>query len=39
VLTTAARVAASATDERVVIAVLGSVAIVAGIALFRLWRG
>jgi hypothetical protein len=34
-----ARVAALATDERVVIAVLGSVAIVAGIALLRLWRG
>jgi hypothetical protein len=33
------RAAAVATDERVLIAVLGSVAIVAGIALVRLWRG
>jgi hypothetical protein len=34
-----ARAAALATDERVVLAVLGSVAIVAAIALVRLWRG
>jgi hypothetical protein len=35
----AARTAATATDERVLIAVLGSVAIVVGIAIIRLWRG
>jgi hypothetical protein len=34
-----ARAAAAATDERVVIAVIGSMAIVAGIALVRLFRG
>ena len=38
-MTAAARAAASATDERVLIAVLGSVAIVAGIALIRFFRG
>jgi hypothetical protein len=36
---TMTRAAAVATDERVLITVLGSVAIVAGIALVRLWRG
>jgi hypothetical protein len=35
----AARAAATATDERVLIAVLGSVAIVVGVAIVRLWRG
>jgi hypothetical protein len=35
----AARAAATLTDERVLIAVIGSVAIVAGIAVIRLWRG
>ena len=35
----AARAAATVTDERVLIAVLGSVAIVVGVAIVRLWRG
>jgi hypothetical protein len=39
VIWAAARAAAAASDERVVIAVVGSLAVVAGIALVRLWRG
>jgi hypothetical protein len=35
----AARAAATATDERVLVAILGSIAIVAGLAIVRLWRG
>jgi hypothetical protein len=38
-LATAARAAVNVTDERVMIAVLGSMAIVVGIAILRLWRG
>jgi hypothetical protein len=38
-LAAAARAATSAPDERMLIAVLGSMAIVAGLAIVRVWRG
>jgi hypothetical protein len=34
-----ARAASAATDERLLLAVLGSLAIVVGIAVVRMWRG